>query len=69
MHEIERWIEIPYSFMDLIQVYLKKWKKIKKKEITSQIYKTEIHLRHAHFQKIEELMKLHAKWRFTLGKP
>ena len=69
LQEIERWIENPYSLMALIQVYLKEWKKLKKKEITSQIYKTKIHLKHSHFQEIDELMNLHAKWRFALAKP
>ena len=61
MQDIERWIEKPYASMDLIQVYLKEWKKVKKREITSQICKAKIHLRHAHFQEINELMNLHAK--------
>ena len=69
MQDIERWIENHYSSMDLIQVYLKEWKKIKKKHVAFQMCKIEIHFRHAHFQEIDELMNLHAKWRSALGKP
>ena len=37
MQEITRWIEIPHVVMVRIQVYLQEWKKVKKREIASQI--------------------------------
>ena len=49
MQEIERWIEVPHASISQIHVFMKEWKKIKKREISSQICKMEIHLSHAHF--------------------
>ena len=37
LQEITSWIETPNSAMLRIQVYLGEWKKVKKREITSQI--------------------------------
>ena len=67
MQEIKRWIKVPHALMAQIQVFMKEWKKNKKREISSQICKIEIHLRHAHFQDINEIKDLYAKWRSTLG--
>ena len=67
MQEINRWIKVPHALMAQIQVFMKEWKKIKKMDISSQICKMEIHWRHAHFQEVDELMDLYAKWCSTLG--
>ena len=44
LQEITRWIEVPNVAMARIQVYLGELKKVKKREIASQILRTEVHL-------------------------
>ena len=49
MQEMKIWIEAPHASITRIQAFVKKWKNIKKREISSHICKMEVHLRHAHF--------------------
>ena len=46
LEDISSWIEIPYSAIVRIEVYVGKWKTMKKREITFEILRTEIHLDH-----------------------
>ena len=67
LQEIRIWIEIHSSLMVKMQVYLREWKKVKKREITSHILRAEVHLEQTKYQDIDFLMDLDAKWRSTLG--
>ena len=68
MDEIKQWIETPLASLMRIDLFLKEWAKIKKKEIASLICKAELHLEHAQFRDIQDLMDAFSKWRSTLGK-
>ena len=67
LQEITSWIEIPSLAMVKIQVYLGEWKKVKEREITSQILRVEVHLKQSKYQDIDFLMDLDAKWHSALG--
>ena len=62
-----RWIETPSSVMVRIEVYVGKWKMMKKREITYEILRAEIHLEHAKYQDIDFSMDLDARWHSSLG--
>ena len=49
LQEIMNWIETPNSAMVRIHVYLAEWKKVKKREITSQILSAEMHFDQAKY--------------------
>ena len=68
LDEIKQWIETPFASLMRIDLFLKEWAKIKKKEIASLICKAELHLEHAQFRDIQDLMDAFSKWRSTLGK-
>ena len=42
VQEIEKWIEDPHASISWIHIFIKEWKKIRREDISSQIYKTEI---------------------------
>ena len=44
LEEISSWIEIPYSAIVRIEVYVGKWKTVKKREIASEVLRAQIHL-------------------------
>ena len=66
LQDITSWTEIPSPAMVKIQVYLGEWKKVKKREITSQILRVEVHLEQAKYQNIDFLMDLDVKWHSAL---
>ena len=61
VQENEKWIKAPHASIVWIQVFIKEWKKMRE-EISSQICKTEIQLRNAHFQEVDEILELFGKW-------
>ena len=67
LQEITSSIEILSSTMVKIQVYLGEWKKVQKREITSQILRAEVHIEQAKYQDIDFLMDLDAKWCSAVG--
>ena len=52
----------------MIDLFLKEWAKIKKNDIASLICKAEVHLEHAQFRDIQDLMDAFSKWRSALEK-
>ena len=66
LQEITNWIEIPNSAMFRIHVYLGECKKVKKREIASQILREEVYIEHEKYQDIDFMMDLDAKWHSTL---
>ena len=44
LEDISNWIEIPYSVIVRIEVYVGKWKTVKKREIASEVLRAQIHL-------------------------
>ena len=64
---ISSWIEKPYSVIVKIEVYGSKWKKVKKREIASEVLRSQIHFEQAKSLDIDLLMELDAKWRSILG--
>ena len=66
VQEIEKWIEAPHASIARIKMFIKEWKKIRREEFFSQICKKEIQLRNAHFQEVDDILDLFAKWRSTL---
>ena len=62
VQEIEKWMKDPHASIVRIHVFIKKWKKMREEEISSQICKTEIQLRNAHFQEVDGIMELFGKW-------
>ena len=67
LQDITRWIKTPSSTMVRIEVYVGKWKMVKKREITSEILRVEIHLEQPKSQDIDFLMDLDSQWHFFLG--
>ena len=67
LEEILNWIEIPYSVIVRIEVYVGKWKTVKKREIASKVLRAQIHMEQAKSQDFDFLMDLDAKWRSFLG--
>ena len=63
-----RWFETPSSAMVSIEVYVGKWKTMKKREIGSKILRVEIHLELAKSWDIDFLIDIDSKWRSALGK-
>ena len=49
LHEIMKWIKTPSFEMVRIEVYVGKWKTMKKREIVYEILRVEIHLEHAKY--------------------
>ena len=68
MDEIKQWIEIRLASLMKIDLFLKEWVKIKKKNIASLICKVELHFEHAQFQDIQDPMDAFAKGQSSLGK-
>ena len=64
---ISSWIEKPYSVIVKIEVYGSKWKKVKKREIASEVLRPQIHFEQAKSQDIDLLMELDANQRSVLG--
>ena len=62
VEEIKHWIEIPITALMRIDLFLKEWAKIKKKEVASLTCKAQLHLETAQFNDIQDLMDAHAKW-------
>ena len=67
LEDISSWIEIPYSTIVRIEVYVSKWETMKKREIAFDVLRAQIHLEQAKSQDIDFLMDLDAKWRSFLG--
>ena len=68
MEEIMHWIETPLTSLMRIDLFLKEWAKINKKDITSLTCKSQLHLKTAQFNDIQDLMDAYAKWHSTLSK-
>ena len=68
MDEIKKCIETPLSSLMRIDIFLKEWTKIKKKDIDSSICKSELHLENAQLKDIQDLMDAFSKWHSALGK-
>ena len=68
MEEMRHWIETPLASLMRIDLFLKQWAKITKREITSLTCKSQLHLETAQFNDIQYLMDAHAKWRSFLSK-
>ena len=68
MDEIKQLIETPLASLIQIDMFLKQWMKIKKKEIISLICKVELHLENSQFKDIQDLMDAFSKWHSALGK-
>ena len=68
VEEIKHCIEIPLTSLMRIDLFLKEWEKIKKKDIASLTCKAQLHLETAQFNDIQYLMDAHAKWRSFLSK-
>ena len=69
MEEIKHWVETPLASLMRIDLFLKEWMKIMKKETTSLICKYKLHLKNVQFKDIQDLMDAFSKWCSTLGKP
>ena len=67
LEHISSWIEKPYSAIVKIEVYVGKWKMVKKRETASEVLRAQIHFEQDKSQDIDLLMELDAKWRFILG--
>ena len=67
LEHIWSWIERPYCAIVKIEVYVGKWKTMKKREIASEVLRAQIHFEQAKSQDIDLLMELDAKWRSILG--
>ena len=69
VEDIKRWIEAPLASLMRIDLFLKEWAKIRKRDITSLICKAQLHLENAQFTNIQDLMDVYAKWCSALSKP
>ena len=67
LERISSWIEKPYSAIVKREVYIGKWRTVKKREIASEVLRAQIHFEQAKSQDIDLLMELDAKWHFVLG--
>ena len=67
LEDISIWIDKPYSAIVKIEVYVGKWKIVKKREIASEVLRAQIHFERDKSQDIDLLMELDAKWRSVLG--
>ena len=67
VEEMRHWIETPLPSLMRIDLFLKEWAKIKKKDITSLTCKAQLHLEIAQFNDIQDLMDAYAKWRSALS--
>ena len=68
MEEIKQLIELPLASLMRIDLFLKEWTKINKKEIAYLIRKAELHLENAQFKDIQDLMDSFVKWSSALRK-
>ena len=68
VEEIKHWIETPLTSLMRIDLFLKEWEKIKKKEITSLTCKAQLYLETSQFNDIQDLMDDYSKWRSILSK-
>ena len=50
-----------------IEIYVGKWKTVKKREIVSEVLREQIHLEQDKSQDIDFLMELNSRWRYALG--
>ena len=62
LDQIKESIEAPLTSLIKINLFLQKWGKIKKKEIASLICNVELHLEHAQYQDIQDLLDAFSKW-------
>ena len=62
VQEMEKWIEVPHASIARIKLFIKEWKKMTRVEILSQICKNDIQLRNAHFQEVNDILDIFAKW-------
>ena len=69
MEEIKQLIERPLASLMWIDMFLKEWMKIKKKEIASLICKAEFHLENAQFKDIQDFMDSFVCWGSDLNDP
>ena len=60
-------IETPLTSLERIDLFLKEWAKIKKKDIASLTCKAQLHLETAQFNGIQDLMDAYAKWHSALA--
>ena len=67
LEDISSWIEKHYSVIVKIEVYVGKQKTVKKREIVSEVLRSQIHFEQAKSQDINLLMELDAKWCSVLG--
>ena len=68
MEEMRHWIETPLASLMRIDLFLKQWAKIKKKDIASLTCKAQIQLETVEFNDIQDLMDAYAKWHSVLAK-
>ena len=61
MEHISSWIEKPYFAIVKIEVYVGKWKTVKKTQIASKVLRAQIHFEQAKSEDIDLLMELDAK--------
>ena len=68
LDHIKERIEAPVTSLMKTHLFLWEWENIKKREITSLIWKVELHLEHAQYRDIQDLLDAFSKWNFSLGK-
>ena len=66
--EIKEWIESPMNSQMRINLFLREWEKVKKREIKSLICKDQLQLEYAQCQDIADLLDVFSKWQSSLGK-
>ena len=68
MAEIQDWIESHLTSQMRINLFLREWEKVKKREIESLICKAQLQLEHAQYKDVVDLLDSFSKWQSTLGK-
>ena len=60
--EIEKQIEVPHASIARIILFIKEWKKMTRVEILLQSCKSDIQLRNANFQEVNDILDIFSKW-------
>ena len=68
LDQIKECIEAPLTSLMNIDLFLREWEKIKKKEIASLICKAALHLENAQYRDIHDLLDAFVKWQYSIGK-
>ena len=66
--EIKNLIESPIASDMNINIFLREWENVKKREIESLTCKAYLQLEHAQYQNIEYFLDVFCKWQSALGK-